>query len=56
MDALDWYLVACVITLAIALPFLVDPRRPCDLERQQRRANLLANYDLTDEEVDQLIR
>ena len=54
MDALEWYLVACVTTLAVALLF-PDPRRPRDLQRQQRRANLLAN-GFTPEEVDELLR
>lgn len=56
MDVFDWYLVFCIAALALALPFLVDPNRPRDLQRQQRRANLLANYDLTPEEVDELLR
>ena len=54
MDALDLYLIFCVTALAVALLF-PDPRRPRDVQRQQRRANLLAN-GFTDEEADRLIR
>jgi hypothetical protein len=55
MDAIDLYLVVCVIAFALALPFLVDPRRPRDLERQQRRANLIAN-GYTPAEAERILR